>query len=50
LHLRRLLKIQSILSDSIASARDLVAVALEEGWLDEIDIMGHMDNSFSSLL
>jgi serine/threonine-protein kinase haspin len=49
-HLRRLLKIQSIPSDSIASARDLVAVALEEGWLDEIDIMGHMDNSFSSLL
>jgi serine/threonine-protein kinase haspin len=49
-HLRRLLKIQSIPSDSITSARDLVAVALEEGWLDEIDIMGHMDNSFSSLL
>jgi serine/threonine-protein kinase haspin len=49
-HLRQLLTIKNIPTNGLASARDLVAISLEKGWLDEDDVVGHMDSSFASLV
>jgi serine/threonine-protein kinase haspin len=49
-HLRQLLGIRNIPTAGLASARDLVAISLEKGWLDEEDVVGHMDSSFASLV
>lgn len=47
--LRKTLRIDCIPAEGLESTRDLVAIALEEGWLDEEDVVG-ADCTFATLV